>query len=74
MWLTATGGNGIPELRISRHYSEGIEGENTAQGQGIYKEKLDSANWFIEAVKQRRVTMVNVMRSHKHQPEGSMGI
>ena len=38
------------------------------------KEKIDSANWFIEAVKQRRVTMVNVMRSIiKNQPEWFSG-
>ena len=31
---------------------------------------MDSANWFIEAIAQRRVTMVNVMRSIiEFQPE-----
>tara|TARA_B100000073_G_scaffold213797_1_gene177735 strand:+ start:2204 stop:3547 length:1344 start_codon:yes stop_codon:yes gene_type:complete len=70
-WLITTNDNGIPELRISRHYSEGIEGgEYSGKAKAFVKEKLDSANWFIEAVKQRRVTMVNVMRSIiKHQPE-----
>ena len=24
---------------------------------------MDSANWFIEAIAQRRITMINVMRS-----------
>ena len=38
------------------------------------REKIDSANWFIEAVKQRRVTMVNVMRAIiKNQPEWFAG-
>ena len=43
----------------------------TAAGQGIgraitekfIKEKIDSGQWFIEAIQQRRVTMVNVMYS-----------
>ena len=35
---------------------------------------MDSANWFIGAVKQRRETMVNVMRSILHnQPEWCSG-
>ena len=34
------------------------------------KEKMDSANWFIEAIAQRRITMINVMRSIiEFQPE-----
>ena len=70
-WLITTNDNGVPELRISRHYTEGIEGgEYSGKVKVFVKEKLDSANWFIEAVKQRRVTMVNVMRSIiKNQPE-----
>ena len=38
------------------------------------KDKMDLANWFIEAIHQRRVTMVNVMRLIiKFQPEWFAG-
>ena len=44
-WLITTNDNGIPELRISRHYTEGIEGgEYRGKAKAFVKEKLDSAN------------------------------
>ena len=63
-WLITTNDGGLPELRVSREYEQTIQDEHyNAIAKKFIKEKLDSANWFIEAVKQRRVTMVNVMRS-----------
>ena len=74
-WLITTNDGGVPELRISRTYEEGIEsGEYSGKAKSFVREKMDSANWFIEAVKQRRVTMVNVMRAIiKNQPEWFLG-
>ena len=74
-WLITTNDGGIPELRISRTYEDGIEsGEYSGKAKAFVREKMDSANWFIEAVKQRRVTMVNVMRAIiKNQPEWFSG-
>ena len=74
-WLIITNDGGVPELRISRTYEEGIEsGEYSGKAKAFVREKMDSANWFIEAVKQRRVTMVNVMRAIiKNQPEWFSG-
>ena len=74
-WLITTNDGGVPELRISRTYEEGIEsGEYSGKAKSFVREKMDSANWFIEAVKQRRVTMVNVMRAIiKNQPEWFSG-
>ena len=74
-WLITTNDGGVPELRISRTYEEGIEsGEYSGKAKAFVREKMDSANWFIEAVKQRRVTMVNVMRAIiKNQPEWFLG-
>ena len=62
---------GIPELRISKTYQGQIEhGDLKSDAKKFIKEKMDSANWFIEAIAQRRVTMVNVMRSIiEFQPE-----
>ena len=74
-WLITTNDGGIPELRISKLYSEGIkEGEYSGKAKSFVREKMDSANWFIEAVKQRRLTMVSVMREIiKYQPEWFSG-
>ena len=70
-WLITTNDGGIPELRISKTYEDGVEnGKYSGKAKSFIREKMDSANWFIEAVKQRRVTMVNVMRAIiKYQPE-----
>ena len=74
-WLITTNDGGVPELRISKTYEDSIKnGEFNGKAKSFVKEKIDSANWFIEAVKQRRVTMVNVMRSIiKNQPEWFSG-
>ena len=63
-WVITTNDAGLPELRINREYEQSIQNEHyNLKAKKFIKEKLDSANWFIEAVKQRRVTMVNVMHS-----------
>lgn len=74
-WLITTNDGGVPELRISKTYENGIEnGEFIGKAKTFVREKIDSANWFIEAVKQRRVTMVNVMRAIiKNQPKWFAG-
>ena len=70
-WLITTNDGGIPELRISKEYKSQIEENNfKSDAKKFIKEKMDSANWFIEAIAQRRITMVNVMRSIiEFQPE-----
>ncbi len=63
-WVITTNDAGLPELRINREYEQSIQNEHyNLKAKKFIKEKLDSAHWFIEAVKQRRVTMVNVMHS-----------
>ena len=63
-WVITTNDGGLPELRISQAYEDNLEnGSFNSEAKKFIKEKMDSANWFIEAVHQRRVTMVNVMRS-----------
>ncbi len=55
----------LPELRISRHFKEMLEGykldknKTKEQKEAItfIKQKLDSASWFIDAVKQRHNTL-----------------
>ncbi len=57
----------IPPLRVSRTYEEMLRGlkENKSkqsksekQAVGFMKQKLDSAKWFIDAVKQRQNTLL----------------
>ena len=63
-WVITTNDGGIPELRISKAYENQIDNEKLkGDAKKFIKEKMDSANWFIEAIAQRRITMVNVMRS-----------
>ena len=74
-WVITTNDNGLPELRISKLYQEQVDDVNLdSKAKTFIKNKIDSANWFIEAVNQRRLTMVNVMRSIiEFQPEWFSG-
>ena len=74
-WLITTNDNGVPELRISKDYKEQLEnGKFETNAKKFIKQKIDAANWFIEAVHERRITMVNVMRSIiASQPEWFSG-
>lgn len=59
----------IPELRVNRRYEELLESAGNASDRAkkdaalFVKQKLDSAKWFIEAVKQRQNTMVKTMQA-----------
>ncbi len=58
-----------PELRVSPAYTEMLKGykENKDKSQKdavmFIKQKLDSAKWFIDAVNQRRDTLLRTMRA-----------
>jgi RNA polymerase sigma-54 factor len=55
----------LPQLRINQSYRNLIRRGTTAPEQTkIYiKEKLEQARWLINAINQRRSTMINVMQS-----------
>jgi RNA polymerase sigma-54 factor len=61
----------IPELNISNSYQELFKTYKENQGKNkeikktvtFVKQKLDSARWFIEAIKQRQETLVNTMKA-----------
>jgi RNA polymerase sigma-54 factor len=74
-WVITTNDGGLPELRISQAYeSQMNEDKLNNDAKRFIKDKMDLANWFIEAIHQRRVTMVNVMRLIiKFQPEWFSG-
>ena len=59
----------IPELRINRKYSEIMENGRTSASRAdkeaatFVKQKIDSAKWFIEALRQRQNTLESTMRA-----------
>lgn len=74
-WVITTNDGGLPELRISQEYESQMNNDKLKNdAKRFIKDKMDLANWFIEAIHQRRVTMVNVMRLIiKFQPEWFSG-
>jgi RNA polymerase sigma-54 factor len=60
-----------PELRVSRDYQETLKGyqESNTKNKSLknqvqfIKQKLDSAKWFIDAIKQRQNTLLHTMRA-----------
>lgn len=60
-----------PELRISRSYSEMMKAYDKSDKKdkklkntvSFVKQKLDSAKWFIDAIKQRQHTLMQTMRA-----------
>lgn len=62
----------IPELRVSREYSEMLKGyagnkksvsSDTKNTIEFVKQKLDSARWFIDAIRQRQETLQRTMQT-----------
>jgi RNA polymerase sigma-54 factor len=62
----------VPELRVSRTYAEMLEGysknkkgasREQKDAVGFVKQKLDSAKWFIDAIRQRQNTLLMTMNS-----------
>ena len=74
-WVITTNDNGLPELRISQAYQTQLNDESLKNDvKKFIKDKMDLANWFIDAIHQRRVTMVKVMKTIiEFQPEWFSG-
>lgn len=69
--LTLNGRN-APELKVSREYKDLLQGYQAQKGEAsksqkdavmFVKQKLDSAKWFIDAIKQRQNTLLNTMQA-----------
>ncbi|MCB0489262.1 MAG: RNA polymerase factor sigma-54 [Cyclobacteriaceae bacterium] len=60
-----------PELRISRSYSEMFKAYDKSDKKDkklkeavtFVKQKLDAAKWFIDAIRQRQITLLKTMRA-----------
>ncbi len=64
--------NNVPELRISKTYTDMFESYNANRSSAsrdekdaitFVKQKLDSARWFIDAIRQRQNTMLLTMNA-----------
>lgn len=64
-WSIQTYDSGLPELRISPDYMGLLEEsvQLSTDAKKYLREQTDSANWFIEAIKQRRNTLIRVMKA-----------
>lgn len=64
-------GRNAPQLKVSREYREMIDHYNKSDKSNkkekealtFVKQKLDTAKWFIDAIKQRQNTLINTMRA-----------
>ena len=60
----------VPELRLSRMYSDMLDAysknkkdKHNKEAVNFVKQKLDAAKWFIDAIKQRQNTMMQTMEA-----------
>ena len=61
-WVVHMNDGSIYELRVSKDYKDMLQDKNIDKSASSFiKSKLQSANWFIDAIKQRKDTMVRVM-------------
>jgi RNA polymerase sigma-54 factor len=71
-WVVYTNDSGLPELRINPDYVAMMEEQDTnkKEAKRFLKQRIFSAQWFIQAIEQRRETLKQVMRSIiDRQPE-----
>ncbi len=62
-YLVFANDNNLPRLRLSRAYREVARDKNKFKGENkdFISSRLNSANWMIQAIEQRRQTMLKVM-------------
>ncbi len=67
-WIVRYNGAGIPELRINRSYRGMLKqrGNLDKSAKKFLSKKLNSAQWWIQSLQQRKDTMVRTMRAILH--------
>ncbi len=67
-WIVRYNGSGIPELRINNTYRSMLKHRDNldTETKRFLSKKLNSAQWWIKALGQRRDTMVRTMRAILH--------
>ena len=74
-WIITTNDGNLPDLRISKDYIN-FDNEHAydKNAKKFIQEKLNSAEWFIDAIKQRKKTLISVTKSIiNFQPEWFYG-
>ena len=63
-WQVITNDSSLPPLRISQSYTQMLSDyEDNSEVRQFVKQKIESAQWFIDAIHQRKRTIVLVMES-----------
>ena len=64
-WVISHNDRNIPQLRVNAGYKELLKrGNNTPKETKVYvREKLEQARWLLNAINQRRNTMIRVMHA-----------
>ncbi len=67
-WIVRYNGAGIPELRINRQYRALLRqrGSLDKDAKKFLSKKLNSAQWWIQSLQQRKDTMIRTMRAILH--------
>ncbi|MGC9315311.1 MAG: RNA polymerase factor sigma-54 [bacterium] len=67
-WLVRYNGAGIPELRINKEYRGMLKQRTNLEkdAKKFLSKKLNSAQWWIQSLQQRKDTMVRTMRAILH--------
>ncbi|MGM0443682.1 MAG: RNA polymerase factor sigma-54 [Fibrobacterota bacterium] len=60
-WISIINDRFLPDLAINRSYSDRIRDRDDKEVKRFLQEKFNSAEWLIEAVEQRKRTMLRVM-------------
>jgi len=61
-WVVHMNDNSIYELRVNKEYKDMVQNKDLDKSTATFiKNKLQSADWFIDAINQRKDTMVRVM-------------
>ena len=63
-WQITTNDSSLPPLQISDSYKKMLsDNSNSSEVRQFVKQKIDSAKWFIDAVQERKNTILSVMES-----------
>lgn len=63
-WEIQVQGSELPQLQISSKYLDMLSDKNNkSEVKNYLKKKIDSASWFITAIKERKNTIIKVMES-----------
>ena len=69
-WVVVVNDSWLPEVQVSREYVDMLAGELDKKTKSFIKEKVDTAEWFVDAISDRRKTLTRVMQEIiKRQPE-----